>query len=62
MSNELFDVAIIGCGPAGNMLAYNLGTKGAKVLLLEKAKLPRNKICGGGISRKTVEKIVFTLV
>ena len=61
MSNELFDVAIIGCGPAGNMLAYNLGTKGAKVLLLEKAKLPRNKICGGGISRKTVEKIGYSV-
>lgn len=62
MNNEaLFDVAIIGCGPAGNMLAYNLGTKGVKVLLLEKAKLPRNKICGGGISRKTIEKIAYSV-
>ena len=62
MNNEaLFDVAIIGCGPAGNMLAYNLGTKGVKVLLLEKAKLPRNKICGGGISRKTIEKVGYSV-
>lgn len=62
MSNGvLFDVAIIGCGPAGNKLAYNLGIKGVKVLLLDKASLPRNKRCGGGISRKTIEKIGYSV-
>lgn len=62
MSNGvLFDVAIIGCGPAGNKLAYNLGIKGVKVLLLDKASLPRNKRCGGGISRKSIEKIGYSV-
>ncbi len=62
MSNEvLFDVAIIGCGPTGNKLAYNLGTKGVKVLLVDKASLPRNKRCGGGISRKSIEKIGYSV-
>lgn len=60
-NEELFDVIIIGCGPAGNKLAYSLGIKGLKILLLDKAKLPRDKICGGGISRKTIEKIGYSI-
>jgi len=42
MSKEiLFDTAIIGCGPAGNKLAYNLGIKGVRV---SRANAPPNHI------------------
>lgn len=45
-----FDVTIAGAGPAGSVLAYELAKLGVKVLLLEKHKLPRRKVCAGGIT------------
>ncbi|NLZ53091.1 MAG: geranylgeranyl reductase family protein [Thermoanaerobacteraceae bacterium] len=52
-----YDVAIIGAGPAGAYCAKTLAEKGLKVLILDKAKFPRNKICGGLISSKTLKLI-----
>ena len=46
------DVIIVGCGPAGATLAYELASKGIKVLVLEKARLPRYKCCAGGLTMK----------
>lgn len=46
------DVIIVGAGPAGATLAYDLATKGIGVLLLEKEKLPRYKCCAGGVTSK----------
>ncbi|MCK4781353.1 geranylgeranyl reductase family protein [Candidatus Parcubacteria bacterium] len=43
------DVIIVGAGPAGTSTATFLGKKGYDVLLLEKEKFPRDKICGDGI-------------
>ncbi len=45
----MFDVAVIGCGPAGSTAAYDLAKQGLKVVLIDKEKLPRYKVCGGGI-------------
>ncbi len=44
-----YDVIIIGGGPAGATAAFTLATQGCTALLLEKAKLPRYKVCGGGL-------------
>ena len=46
---ERFDVAIVGAGPAGATAAHRLALAGARVVLLEKATLPRYKTCGGGV-------------
>jgi geranylgeranyl reductase family protein len=46
VKSNCFDVCIIGAGPAGSTCAYYLGKKGHNVLLLEKKKFPRDKICG----------------
>jgi geranylgeranyl reductase family protein len=54
-----FNVVIIGAGPAGSFLAYKLGKQGLSVLLLEKEKFPRYKICAGGLSKKSYE-ILFS--
>lgn len=45
----MYDVAIVGAGPAGATAALKLAEAGAHVILLEKKGLPRYKTCGGGI-------------
>lgn len=49
-----FDVIIVGAGPAGATLGYELSKKGVDVLILEKEKLPRYKACGGAVTPKSV--------
>ncbi len=45
-----FDVAIAGAGPAGTSAAIDLALRGARVLLVEEKKFPREKLCGEFIS------------
>ncbi|MFE9388410.1 geranylgeranyl reductase family protein [Streptomyces sp. NPDC006784] len=45
----VWDVVVVGAGPAGASAAYAAAVAGRSVLLLEKAELPRYKTCGGGI-------------
>ncbi len=49
-----YDVIIVGGGPGGASSAMFLKKKGYNVLLLEKAKYPRDKICGDAVSGKSV--------
>ena len=41
-----FDVIIVGAGPAGSALAAFLGAQGKRTLLVDKARFPRDKVCG----------------
>ncbi len=50
-----YQVIIVGAGPAGATLAYELATRGIEVLVLEKARLPRFKSCAGGLTVKATE-------
>ena len=45
-----YDVVIVGAGPAGSTLGYELARNGISVLIIEKEKLPRNKTCAGGVT------------
>ena len=45
----VWDVVVVGAGPAGASAAHAAAVAGRRVLLLEKAELPRYKTCGGGI-------------
>ena len=47
---ELFDVAIIGGGPAGSSCAAFCARAGLRTLLLEREKFPREKVCGDCIN------------
>jgi menaquinone-9 beta-reductase len=44
------DVLIVGGGPAGSSCAWGLRSSGLRVVILDKAIFPRNKICGGWIT------------
>jgi len=44
-----YDVAVVGAGPTGATAARELALQGVSVVLIEKDKLPRHKVCGGGI-------------
>lgn len=46
---SVWDVVVVGAGPAGASAAHAAACAGRRVLLLEKAELPRYKTCGGGI-------------
>src|ERR1019366_8071985 len=48
------DLAIVGSGPAGTSAARVAASAGLSVLILEKARLPRYKTCGGGILARAV--------
>ena len=56
-----FDAVVVGCGPAGNTAAYHLAAGGARVLILERETMPRDKVCGGGLSAKTLHEVPFPL-
>jgi geranylgeranyl reductase family protein len=44
------DVIVVGAGPAGSTAAYRLAREGVRVVLLDRARFPRDKPCGGGIT------------
>lgn len=43
---ERFDVAVIGGGPAGSVCAAFCAASGLRVVLIERQKFPREKVCG----------------
>jgi geranylgeranyl reductase len=52
MGGELFDVVVVGGGPAGATAAHDLASKGHKVALVDKAG--RIKPCGGAIPPRLI--------
>jgi len=48
----MYDVVVVGMGPAGAASATELGRAGFSVLGLEWKALPRYKVCGGGLSSR----------
>lgn len=57
------DAVVVGGGPAGSTAACLIAEAGHSVALLERRTYPRNKVCGGCLSQKTVRFLdrVFSL-
>jgi len=51
---QRFDVLVVGAGPAGSAAAMRLARGGARVLLADRARFPRDKPCGGGLTGRAL--------
>lgn len=49
-ARERWDAVVVGAGIAGAVTARGLAKRGLTVLLVERARLPRSKVCGGCLS------------
>lgn len=56
-----YDIAVVGTGPSGSLLAYEMARAGWSVLLLDKKELPREKPCGGGLTQRALDLIPFDI-
>jgi menaquinone-9 beta-reductase len=52
------DVIVVGAGPSGSTAAYYLAQAGLNVLLIEKSRFPREKVCGDGLTPRAVKSLV----
>jgi flavin-dependent dehydrogenase len=57
----MYDVAVIGGGPAGTAAAITAVDHGARVLLLEKGSFPRHKVCGEFVSAESLALLASLL-
>src|SRR3954452_10617523 len=51
------DVLVVGAGPAGSSAAWHLAPAGFDVVVLEKARFPREKVCGDGLTPRGVKAL-----
>ena len=54
------DVIVVGAGPAGSSAAADLARRGHRVLLLERASFPRDKICGDVLLPSLQKPVSYT--
>ncbi len=52
-----WDVAVVGAGPAGAVLARQVALRGLRVLLIDRQEFPRFKVCGGCLSAASLERL-----
>lgn len=52
-----YDVVIVGAGPAGAACAMSLSRSGLKVGVVDKAKFPRDKVCGDALSADVIRQL-----
>jgi len=58
---EWFDAIVVGAGPAGSMTAYHLARAGASVVVLDRARFPRDKPCGGGLTGRALRALPLSI-
>ena len=58
---KAYDIIIVGAGPAGATLGYEMGRRGLSALILERERLPRYKPCAGGITARAAGLLDFDI-
>ena len=58
---ERFDVIVVGAGPAGALTAHLLARDGVSALLVDRARFPRDKPCGGGVTLRGLRLLPFAI-
>ena len=58
---ERFDAIVVGAGPAGSLTAHLLAREGVSVLLADRARFPRDKPCGGGVTLRGLRLLPFAI-
>jgi flavin-dependent dehydrogenase len=56
-ARRLWDVVVVGAGPAGSLAARELARRGASVLLVDRARFPRYKVCGGCLNPRALRQL-----
>jgi flavin-dependent dehydrogenase len=59
--SESYDLIVIGGGPAGASAAITAARQGCRVLLLERGRYPRHKVCGEFVSAESLELLTWLL-
>jgi geranylgeranyl reductase family protein len=57
----VYDLIVVGAGPAGSSAARAAAKEGLQVLIMEKESFPRYKPCGGALSEKARSLLEFEL-
>jgi len=57
----MYDLIVIGGGPAGSAAAITAVRSGARVLLLERGRFPRHKVCGEFVSAESLSLLASLL-
>jgi geranylgeranyl reductase family protein len=57
----MFDLVVVGAGPAGSSAAGLAGKLGLKTLVIEKDQFPRYKPCGGAVTELALSYLGFEL-
>ncbi len=55
---ERADVVVVGAGPGGAAAAAHLASRGRDVVLLEKDRFPRDKVCGDGLTPRVIKELL----
>ena len=61
MPLSAYDVIVVGGGPAGSSCAWKLRQSGLDVLVIDRARFPRDKVCGGWITPQVVDELSLDL-
>jgi len=59
--NREFDLLVVGGGPAGTSAAITAARAGWRVLMLERGRVPRHKVCGEFVSAESLSLLQWLL-